>query len=434
MKILFIAPSAYLLGGVQDWLFLLVMGLRNKGHGVSVAIPNNSHHKGTHYNEYYDGLQAIFFSNKTGTPEGRIRSLSKLLLMQRADITVGVNIGDLYEAYRRVYTKLDRTRLVMTVHAIEGDYLGDIGRYHSLLDAVVTTNKLTQKIVTKLGLIESENIFYAPYGVKIQSRDVERKNDGCLRIAWVGRLDNQQKRICDLKGILQSLDMRGINYHLSVAGNGPCLEDILKELESWIIIKRVSFKGFLDKSRLASFYEEHDVLLITSKWETGPIVAWEAMVAGLAIVSSRYIGSSSEEALINEETALLYPIGSHDEAANQLVRLSDQDFRDRLIQRGQRMAISRYSSEASVQIWEDTFLKLSLKEKTRQLRLVKEQPVTAPGRLGTLMGKGFGEFLRLCLGKKGSFPDPGSEWPHSLYGYSNQEALLNYAELLEKGL
>ena len=95
MKVLIIAPSAYILGGVQDWLYLLTNGLRNNGYTITVAIPNNRFHNGRRYNNYYKGINAVYFSNLTGTHQGRINALSRLLINTPADLILGVNIGDI---------------------------------------------------------------------------------------------------------------------------------------------------------------------------------------------------------------------------------------------------------------------------------------------------------------------------------------------------
>lgn len=432
MRILIVAPSAYLLGGVQDWLYLLTLGLRSRGSDVIVAIPNDTFHNGAIYNDYYPNINAIYFSNKTGTIEGRIRSLSKLLVNQPSDIIVGVNIGDLYEAYKRIFYRLGNTRIVMTLHAIEGDYLGDIGRYNYLLDGVITTNQLSRKIITELNLIENDRVFYAPYGVKTDHILVKQNMGNDLRIAWVGRLDNEQKRVSDLRNILRDLDEKKIPYILSIAGDGPHKVYLEKDLDFWIRTNRVRILGFLDKKELREFYEQHNILLITSQWETGPIVAWEAMISGLVIVSSEYVGYASEGALINEETALLYPIGSSREAADQLGRLLNPSLYQRLSKSGQRMAASRYSLESSLKSWERAFEVVLKTERTKKIPEKKSHSGEALSGLESKVGIRIGELLRVFLRRKGYCRDPGSEWPHSLYGYTNQQALLAYAKTLEQ--
>jgi glycosyltransferase involved in cell wall biosynthesis len=431
MRFLFVAPSAYLLGGVQDWLYTLTLELRKKGHLVKVAIPNDCFHNGVIYNRYYKDIDAIFFSNRTNSYQGRLNALSKLLIDCPVDVIVGVNIGDLYEACKRTMDKIRHTKIVMSFHAFEIEYLRDIGKYSKLLDGVITTNKLSQQIVIKLGLISENRVLYAPYGVYTDSLIGERKLDNDLKIAWVGRMENQQKRIKDLVCIVKYLDASDITYRLSIAGDGPFRSEIEEQLGMQVREKKVRFLGCLNKTTLKTFYHDNDILLITSEWETGPIVAWEAMLSGLAIVSSSYIGSRLEGALINEETALLFPVGGNEVAAKQIARLRENELRERLSYNGMQMARSRYSMDRSVSSWEDAFHSIASLDTRIKDDVFREQLVRKSGRLDSLLGTRTAELCRKCLVRKGSCRDPGCEWPHSLSSKSTSKKLLDYAQTLE---
>jgi glycosyltransferase involved in cell wall biosynthesis len=110
-------------------------------------------------------------------------------------------------------------------------------------------------------------------------------------VAWVGRFDQDQKRIHDLPEILIELDKSGVRYQLSVAGDGPERKWVETHLKPWLVRGKVIILGRLSKLQLQrDVFASHHVLLITSSWETGPIVAWEAMAAGMAVVSSHYVG------------------------------------------------------------------------------------------------------------------------------------------------
>ena len=434
MKILFVAPSAYLLGGVQDWLYMIVLGLRQKGYDIQVAVPNDHFHNGHKYNEYYPGINATFFSNKTGTSRGRINALAELLIKSNADIITGVNIGDLYQAYMRAHPYIRKSRIVMTLHAIEADYLGDIGRYSPLLDGVITTNRLTQKIINNLQLIENELILYSPYGVK-NVKNVKNKVDADilnhLRIAWVGRLDNQQKRIFDLCNILPRLDQYKVPYILSIAGDGPEKNKLKHDLSPWMQTGKVRFVGLLTKDKLEHFYQQNDILLITSEWETGPIVAWEAILSGLVVVSSEYLGISSENALINDQTALLFPVGSDKKAAQQISRLLDRNLFQQIACRAKMTVSSRYSLNASLTSWESAFLTI-MESKVRRKKTLRLPLFQTSGKLERLIGTYASEIIRRFAVRKGYCRDPGSEWPHCTYPHTNANLLFEYAKLLEQ--
>jgi glycosyltransferase involved in cell wall biosynthesis len=434
MKLLFVAPSAYLLGGVQDWLYATVIGLRRKGHEVEVGVPDGHFHKGQRFNNQFKGVNATFFRNTTGTNEGRVKSLKRFLGAKDPDIIVGVNIGNLFEAIAQL-RDFQRAKFAMTLHAIEGNYFNDMKQYKSVIDGVITTNRLSEIMTQRLGEIDQSRVFYAPYGIDQKKYEFKMSLEpGITRIAWVGRLDKKQKRVDDIKYIVSQLDRTGIRYQLSIAGDGPEREEVLKDLSEGISNGRVRFVGMINKEELSVFYGKNDILLITSEWETGPIVAWEAISAGLAIVSSRYIGSRAEKTLKDNETALLFHIGDAEGAAKRIATLSDEKIRRRLQINAQQVVNLKYSSEASLDAWESAFEKIMTMKKQVDAETKNQiNDKNHTGRLERYIGTERSEIIRAILPKRLA-KDAGSEWPHSLQGINDQSWILEYAREIEESL
>jgi glycosyltransferase involved in cell wall biosynthesis len=436
MKLLFVAPSAYLLGGVQDWLATLVPDLRDRGFDVTVAVPDGVRHRHGAYSHAYPDLAAIPFGNPTGSREGRIAALVHLLKEHPADLIVGVNLVDLYAAVRllrRMNSSQNRFagRVVMTLHAIETDYLADLASEATVIDAVIATNRLSCALADQVASFPSERILYAPYGVTIpEDPGPWSSRDSCLQLAWVGRLEENQKRVHDLPAILRSLDALGCSYRLSVAGDGPEQVSLRGELAPWLGNGRVRMLGRLSRNQLRDqVYRTHHVLLITSRWETGPIVAWEAMASGMAVVSSSYVGSGREGALVEGSTALLYPVGDGGAAARQIGRLQNPALRQRLGGAGQALVRQRYSTEASVRAWITAF------EAVLALPPLPCPPAAAAsppaGRLDRWLGSGRAERLRRRLGLRFVHDTAGGEWPHTAHAGTQNDQLLDQAAALE---
>lgn len=433
MRILFIAPSAYLLGGVQDWLYMTVLGLRERGHIVKVAVPDDYFHNGRRFNSHFCGIEAEFFRNRSGTNEGRIRGLERYLRKSRTDIIVGVNIGNLFEAVSR-RSKKRHDKFVMTVHAIEHNYYQDMKKYNTVISGIIATNKLSALLAEKAGNIERSKIYYAPYGIDQQvNADNMKINNIPLMIAWVGRLEQSQKRVKDIIGILKSLDQLNVTYRLSIAGDGPERTELISDLSTWIRAGKAEFCGVVKKEDMNSFYKKHHVLLITSEWETGPIVAWEAIWSGLVVVTSAYIGSKAEQALINERTALMYDVGDTKRAAEQLARLTNHDLRRSLSCNAKAVVGMRYSVERSLDAWEKAFEEIH-RSKTqnctgRKIQVVKTDTT---GKRGKYLRLQCIELIRSLLPKRIS-RNAGDEWPHSLQGIKEQDWILEYAKEIEQG-
>lgn len=446
MKLLYVAPSAYLLGGVQDWLADLVVDQRRLGLDVTVAVPDDSIHRLRPYAERYPQLKPIAFRNPTGSEAGRIAALERLLTAHPEHLVVGVNIAALYPAIRRLRRKGDfRGHGVMTLHAIEPEYFADLNDQKDILDAVVVTNRLTGALSQRLGGMAAERVLYAPYGVAVTEgvrasgapgdRRADRPGpilEASVRIAWVGRLDQAQKRVQDLAPILTALDAQSTPFQLSIAGDGPERGTLTTLLAPWVESGQVSLLGSIPRQDLAGrVYGNHDALLITSAWETGPIVAWEAMAAGMAVVSSRYVGSGLEGALIHDRTALLFEAGDASQAATQLGQIQNATRLRELAGAGRDLVQRRYSREASLAAWMAAFKTVAARPPLPPP--TQDVPIAPAGGLDRHLGTRTAERFRRILGRSFRHREAGSEWPHSGHGTSQSGSLLAMATELDQG-
>ncbi|MFM7268627.1 MAG: glycosyltransferase family 4 protein [Cyanobium sp.] len=418
MKLLFVAPSAYLLGGVQDWLADLVAGQRALGVEVSVAVPDDAVHRLEPYAERYPALRPLPFRNRSGDGWGRIAALKDLLRRYPEHLVAGVNIAALYPAVRSLRRQGQfQGKVVMTLHALEAEYFADLRQQRDLLDAVVVTNRLSGALAQNLGGMDPQRVLYAPYGVEMPavaapSAPTPPAEPGPLELVWVGRLENEQKRVGDLRAILVALDTAGARYRLTIAGDGPERQTLEQALSPWRERGVVRLTGAITRACLQrEVYGPGRVLLITSAWETGPIVAWEAMAAGMAVVSSCYLGSGLEQSLCDGRTALLYPVGNAAAAAAQLFRLRDRILLAELATAGGEMVRGRYTREASLAAWMEAFSSVAALPP-----LPKPAAAAAPdpaGGLDRLLGPAAAHGLRGLLGRRFRHSEAGSEWPHS---------------------
>ena len=414
MKVLVLAPSAYLLGGVQDWLANLVPGLRAGGLDVTVAVPDGDHHRHGPYARAYPGLAAQPLSNPSGSAEGRIRAIATLLERLNPQLVLGVNLVDLYPAVQRARRRgRFHGRVVMTLHALQSEYFDDLRRHGAGIDAVIATNQLACRLASERGGMNPSRVLYAPYGVPVQPwQPPDGDPATTLKLAWVGRLEQAQKRVHDLPLLLRELQTLAINVELSIAGDGEERPALERSLEPWIAGRKVRLLGHVDQHRLADeIYGHHHALVITSSWETGPIVAWQAMASGMAVVSSRYVGAGLEGALVHDTTALLFPCGDTDTAAGELARLRNPALLERLSRAGHGLVAGRYSEAASLAAWRRALEQVT---KLPPLPESPSEPAPAPaGRLDRWLGRRGGEALRRRLGLRFRHGSAGSEWPHS---------------------
>ena len=417
-RVLFVAPSAYPLGGVAVWLNYLVRGLPAFGWEPVVGLVSGRWHDVERYAVSYPLVRWVEVRSPTGSREGRLRALEGVIQEQSPDIVVGVNIADVYQACDRVRQRGVRSfHSVMAMHGIAADLFGDLHRERNRIDAVVGTNQLTCRLCSQMGRISEDRIYYAPYGVDVPKTGVSLRRSsetGCLRIAYVGRFDNEQKRVELIPDILRSLEGQGVPFRIQVAGGGPQKDDLERWLKPWIADGRVTMLEAIPPEALRErVYSHTDALLVTSSWETGPIVAWEAMASGVVLVTSQYTGSGLEGALHHEENCLMFPVDDAGEAARQLTRLSDHELADRLASQGQRLVKDRYTIDKSVAAWAEA-LDAIRRRSPREGGISWPKPQAA-GRLDRLCGVALAESLRSRIGIAFEHRNAGGEWPHSLH-------------------
>jgi glycosyltransferase involved in cell wall biosynthesis len=412
--ILILAPSAYPLGGVATWLDYIVPGLRQQGWCVTLGLTEGALHNVDAYLAAHPMHGVIRIRNRTGTREGRVRSLCAAISSVEPEIVAGVNIGELYPAVNRLKRNGARVRAVMTLHGLESDYYEQIEACATSLDAVIATNRLACKLASRIGGLEAERIYYAPYGVALPLSCVALANSRCtsIRIGFVGRLDKPQKRVEDLPAIVREMDRQNISYQLFVAGTGPEESWLRGQLKLNVEQGSVRFLGALSSKEVEDLYGTIDTLLITSRWETGPIVAWEAMARGVLVVTSAYVGSGLEGNLRHAENCLIYPIGNATAAVERIVKAQDVELRSRLTRAGMAFVREQMTRERSIEYWSQCFA--DIRSQPIQLPSLENTQCEPAGRLDRLLGTRFGETVRHFLHRKALFPsEPGQEWPHA---------------------
>jgi glycosyltransferase involved in cell wall biosynthesis len=413
-SILIVAPSAYPLGGVATWLDYLLPGLVNRGWRAVLGLVAGYFHDADRYQAVHRWSDFLKIQNLTGTREARIRALIRAIRHVRPQLVAAVNIPDTYAAIARMRARGEPTpHVAMTDHSLEEEYFRDAEMYASVLDGLICTNRLGCRLAADRGKLDAASIHYAPYGVDVPPRiEAVRRQSGILRIAYSGRLDKFQKRVHLLPDVLANLERRGVEYELSIAGSGPYEDELKARLASQIQAGSVRWLGVLrHEDVIERVYARAHVLLVTSFWETGPIVMLEAMAQGLPVVTSRYVGSGLEGGLKDGENCLLYEVGDAEGAAHQLQRAAHPVLRHSLAVAGHDLVSQRYSREKSITAWDRSFRKVLDAPVRREV--ITESSPTPAGRLDRLLGIERAESVRQVLGRRYQHIEPGGEWPHS---------------------
>jgi glycosyltransferase involved in cell wall biosynthesis len=79
-------------------------------------------------------------------------------------------------------------------------------------------------------------------------------------------------------------------WHLSLFGEGPCVETLKRLVERFGIAQRVTFAGQV--SDIVEIWKTHHVLVLASRYEGMPLALVEAMLCGRAAVVTDVAGNA----------------------------------------------------------------------------------------------------------------------------------------------
>ena len=138
------------------------------------------------------------------------------------------------------------------------------------------------------------------------------------------------------------------DYRLCVYGEGE-LRGVLEELcRQQGIAEAVDFHPFT--CHLHRDISDAEQFVLSSRFEGMPNALLEAMMMGIACISTGYEGSG--ELLKDEENALTVPVGDAAALARAMERLSDDEALRKRLEEGGRKTASRCAAERTAGLWE----------------------------------------------------------------------------------
>jgi len=159
--------------------------------------------------------------------------------------------------------------------------------------------------------------FPVPCGERMEGKGDSR---GPLRIAYLGRLVQEQKRIFDLPPLLDALGSKGVDFTLTLIGDGADRAVLERRLAMSRGRERVSLLGWLPSEKALEALAASDVQLLVSGFEGQPISTLEAMAAGVVPVVTDLPGL--RELIRDGTSGFLLPVGDIEAFASVLATLA----------------------------------------------------------------------------------------------------------------
>ena len=192
-----------------------------------------------------------------------------------------------------------------------------------LLDGVLcVSNTLMELVAECLPELSKDNrIQLIPYpidGVPIMPNRMSLVKRPVI-IGWIGRMQEEQKRVDRLPGLLKAFDDAQIDYRFELLGDGPMQEWLEKQLPK----NRTVFHGRKSGDDYYSTLSKWDFITSVSDYEGLPISMLEALSAGVLPLYPT-IGSGGDEYAEKLSSNFVWEAFQFEQAASKLNLLLKQ--------------------------------------------------------------------------------------------------------------
>jgi glycosyltransferase involved in cell wall biosynthesis len=423
--VLFVNQTASVIGGTETWLDRIVERLGREGWRAVVGLVRGAKvHDPARYRRAHPALDVVEIDGRGLNREGRVRAVERAIRRVDAGLVVPLVVADAHEA--AVRAKIDHATL-RYVLAGQGNVPAQVADYRRLApfaDLAVGVGRLTTRLLEWAG-VPADRVRHIPNGAAppvAPSRP--RARDEPIRVAYVGRLTDEDKRVRDLPGFCRALAKRGVPFSMGVVGDGPEREWLETQLAP--LADRVRMVGARTPAELyETVFPELDVLVLFSESEAFGIVLLEALLHGVVPVSSRFAGHASEGLVRDGVNAVLFDVGDVEAAADAVANLAADPERLRALSRAARAGTAEgHDWDTCTRRWVHAFEDaLTLPPRRPDGALQHAAPVE--GRLERIgvpaaWADGFRRVRRSLLGVPAAMLG-GEEWPWVGRGHDPDE-------------
>lgn len=436
-KLLICSQSHNLYGGVENIVNDLCLELPKRGWDTILGLGKGScYNRVDLYRNEYPNIPIIEIDGSKGTRQSRFEALVKIFQAVKPDIILSARLFDAYWAINQLKKRNQRIYFAVTIQAYEPPYFYDIGLFKKTVDLCITSGNLVKEAVIHLSKLHKDKVISIPGGVRSPKTVVKpRRLRKLLKIGYVGRLEQGQKRIFDLIPFLKKLDQIDYSFQIDIVGCGPEEKELKKKLREQINKGCVIFHGWQKRSALYNtFYPEMDCLVHFAHTEGITIAPREAMAHGVVPIISQFTGLLAESHFVHDINALTFPVGDINLAVANVQRLiTSRGLLEFLSSNALKSQEGVYSFEGSMDAWAHALNKcLEHAPATGTKRTIKRQPDGRLTRYG--LSPWLAQRIRDLFRKRHIHRDPGSEWPtqSGLMSLEAQTEILHFARQFEK--
>jgi glycosyltransferase involved in cell wall biosynthesis len=260
----------------------------------------------------------------------------------------------------------EKVRVVGICHADDNGYYSGLGFYRDCFDHVIGVSETCYRKLLRLGF-PPERTSLLPYGVPCPAQPPPHVYGEELRLVYVGRLTQWQKRIFDFIPLIKELNACRDDYQLHFYGAGEDEKTFREQAEAINSQRRVHFNGWVPANQVATtVWRDADIFLLMSVYEGLSISMLEAMAYGVVPIVSG-VESGARDVIRDGVTGYIFPVGDAKYCAERIRTLG-----------GSRHLLAEMSTNA----WALIHQEYSLGRHARRLAGLLDATLSSPARTG----------------------------------------------------
>jgi glycosyltransferase involved in cell wall biosynthesis len=358
-------------GGAQTFLIELCRALVFMDWQVSIVTQPGREHA------IVDSLRRVGAKihddiwRRTHLPEERGRALATWVNSVKPDVYV-VSISP--DTGWLALPSLDPAIPTVSIaHNDVGAFYEPLNYYHLFIDAAVGVSETIHRKIIEQCNIAPERATQIPYGVNslalAEVDQILKKRAGreVLRICYLGRLAQHQKRVLEFVPLATELVKSNVAFELHLIGDGSERNELETQFRDLGLDDRVTIWGWLTPEEIAAKLVELDAFVLLSDHEGLPVALLEAMAHSLVPIVTN-IESGNTQVVQDGQNGFVVPVGDVKLAVDRLKQLGEN--RDLLLRmrRAAWQTSQKFSCARMVERYLSCFAEVKMNTRDREHR------------------------------------------------------------------
>lgn len=218
----------------------------------------------------------------------------------------------------------DSVRVIGYCHSYEDCYFQWLTYYEPIIHKFVAVSRECGDRLKESLPHREDDIVVRPYGTTVPEtldRTWSQPHEP-LRLIYIGRIDEGQKRVSDFPKLAAKLTERNVDFQLQIIGDGAAAEDLREQISELPqdVQNRIEQPGGMSPQEVLPRLQQADCCLLVSAYEGTAIAMLEGMAQGCVPVVTRVSGAA--DVIVPGENGHMVEVGALDDMADRLAELA----------------------------------------------------------------------------------------------------------------